>query len=98
MLPFRAPLPQPGEQLRWRHPRRALALGWFHVFGPGPFEFIDLVEDRGQDAPLTYLIRTEFGPKPVDAAWVGPISTLVGSKPVNGTHVDPTGAPRPGQK
>jgi hypothetical protein len=64
------PLPQPGQQLRWRHPRRAFALGWFNVFGPGPFEFLGVVDEPEPDAPLTFIIQTEFGVKAIDAVWV----------------------------
>jgi hypothetical protein len=92
MVPFREPLPQPGQALRWRHPRRALALGWFQVFGPGPFEFIELVEERGKEIPLTFLIQTEFGQKAIDAAWVGPVTIGPRSASTRGMQADSANA------
>jgi hypothetical protein len=66
------PLPWPGEQVRWRHPRLAFALGRFSAYGPGPFEVVAVVDRGGWDAPLALLVKTEFGEKEIDAAWLGP--------------------------
>jgi hypothetical protein len=66
------PLPRPGEQVRWRHPRLAFTLGRFSAYGPGPFEVVAVVDRGGRDAPLDLLVETEFGEKEIDAAWLGP--------------------------
>jgi len=71
--PFSEPPPQPGQEVRWRHPRRAFALGWFAVYGPGPFEFVGLVDPDDQETLRCYLIKTASGEKEIDARWVGPI-------------------------
>jgi hypothetical protein len=73
--PFPGTLPQPGEEVRWRHPRRALALGWFDVFGPGPFTLVGVLDRSDQDVPLAFVIQTEFGDKEIDAVWLGPASS-----------------------
>jgi CheY-like chemotaxis protein len=65
------PLPQPGEQVRWRHPRLAFARGRFSAYGPGPFEVVAVVRG-GPAAPLALLVRTEFGERAIDAVWLGP--------------------------
>jgi hypothetical protein len=70
---FPEPLPQPGQEVRWRHPRRALALGWFHAFGPGPFQFVGIVDQPDPDSPPAFIIKTESGEKEIDAHWVGPV-------------------------
>jgi hypothetical protein len=72
------PLPVPGQELRWRHPRRASALGWFHVYGPGPFPFLGVIERPGEETSQDFLIQTEFGAQVIDPHWVGP------SEPSNG--------------
>lgn len=64
-----AVLPRPGEQVRWRHPRMAFALGRFSAYGPGPFGMVAVVDRGGQDA---LLVNTEFGEREIDAAWLGP--------------------------
>ena len=61
---FPEPFPQIGQPLRWRHPRMAFALGWFHAYGPGPFEVVGLVGHA-------VLVKTELGVKPIDAVRVG---------------------------
>ena len=66
------PLPQPGEQVRWQHPRLAFALGRFYAYGPGPFEVVAVVDRGGRDAPAALLVKTEFGEREIDAVWVGP--------------------------
>jgi hypothetical protein len=58
--------------VRWRHPRLAFALGWFNVFGPGPFQVIGLHDGNDQDLPLSIVVETPFGDKPINARWVGP--------------------------
>lgn len=68
---FAEPLAQPGQVVRWRHPRRACALGLFNVFGPGPFEVVGVVDERDQDRPLAFIIQTQSGEKEINAAWVG---------------------------
>jgi hypothetical protein len=70
-VPLPGPLPRPGEQVRWRHPRLAWARGRFSAYGPGPFEVVAVVRG-GPDAPLALLVRTEFGERAIDAVWLGP--------------------------
>jgi hypothetical protein len=69
MISASAALPQPGEQVRWWHPRMAFALGRFSAYGPGPFEVVAVVDGGGRDA---LLVTTEFGEREIDAAWLGP--------------------------
>jgi hypothetical protein len=69
------PLPEPGQQVRWRHPRLALARGLFTALGPGPFTVIGLVGGGERGLPLAVLVRTEFGDQQIDAAWVGPTAS-----------------------
>jgi hypothetical protein len=69
---FPEPFPQIGQPLRWRHPRMAFALGWFHVYGPGPFEVAAVLDRPEQGLPLALLVNTECGPREIDAAWLGP--------------------------
>jgi hypothetical protein len=66
------PPPLPGQQVRWRHPWRAFALGRFHVYGPGPFEVLAVIDQGGLGPPLALVVQTEFGPREIDAAWLGP--------------------------
>jgi hypothetical protein len=68
---FPEPLPQPGEVVRWRHPRLAFALGWFNAFGPGPFEVVGILDSDDLGPPLSVLVKTPFGDEPIDARWVG---------------------------
>jgi hypothetical protein len=65
------PLPEPGQLVRWRHPRLAFARGLFNAFGPGPFTVISLVGGGDRGLPLAVLVRTESGDRQIDAAWVG---------------------------
>jgi hypothetical protein len=65
------PLPQPGQPARWRHPRRALALGRFNAFGPGPFEVLEVRDRRAEGGTLALLVRTDSGEKEIDAEWLG---------------------------
>jgi hypothetical protein len=67
-----AVLPRPGEQVRWRHPRLAFALGRFSAYGPGPFQVVAVVDRGGRDAPLALLVQTELGEREIDAVWLGP--------------------------
>jgi hypothetical protein len=62
-----------GQEVRWRHPRRALALGWFHVIGPGPFEVIAVLDRRERGLPLSLLIRTPSGNQEVEAVLLAPV-------------------------
>jgi hypothetical protein len=64
--------PPPGQEVRWHHPRLALALGRFHTYGPGPFEVVAVGVRGSSGAPLTLVIKTAFGEREIDAAWVGP--------------------------
>jgi hypothetical protein len=41
------------------------------VYGPGPFEVLAVLDRRALDLPLALLIKTEFGPREIDAVWVG---------------------------
>jgi hypothetical protein len=66
------PPPQAGQEVRWRHPRRAFALGRFHAYGPGPFEVLAVVGRGGVGPPPALVIQTDLGPKEIDAAWLGP--------------------------
>ncbi len=69
-----APLPephaQPGQQVRWRHPRLAMARGWFSVYGPGPFEVVRLVPEDAR-FPTAYLVKTPAGLQQLSVWWVG---------------------------
>jgi hypothetical protein len=62
---------QPGDWVRWRHPRLALARGWFNAYGPGPFEVMALLPSPERALPVAYLVRTAAGEHLLDAAWVG---------------------------
>jgi hypothetical protein len=62
---------QPGDWVRWYHPRLALARGWFTLFGPGPFEVVGVLPAPDRERPLAYLLRTASGERLVEAAWVG---------------------------
>jgi hypothetical protein len=64
------PLPSPGQQVRWRHPRLACALGRFNAFGPGPFEVIG-ARERGAQGGTVLVVQTESGAREIDAAWLG---------------------------
>jgi hypothetical protein len=46
-------------------------LGRFHLYGPGPFEVLAVLGGRDRDLPLTLLVNTEFGPREIEAAWLG---------------------------
>jgi hypothetical protein len=48
----------------------ARALGRFDAYGPGPFEVV-AVQGGGPHAPTSLIINTEFGPKVIDAVWLG---------------------------
>ncbi len=72
-------LPEPGQLVRWRHPRLAFARGLFTAFGPGPFTVVGRVGGGDRGLPLAVLVRTEFGDRQIDAAWVGP--TAPGREP-----------------
>jgi hypothetical protein len=63
--PSTTPVAQPGQWVRWCHPRLAIARGWFNAFGPGPFEVVSVRDGF-------YLIRTPQGERPINALWVGP--------------------------
>ena len=65
------PLTQPGEQVRWRHPRMAFALGRFSAYGPGPFEVVAVIDRGGREGTLALLVRTQFGEREIDAVWLG---------------------------
>ena len=62
---------RPGPRLRWRHPRRAFALGLFNAYGPGPFEFIRYLAGPEPDSSSAVLIQTEFGEREINPLWVG---------------------------
>jgi hypothetical protein len=89
--PSPEPLPQPGQVVRWQHPRLACALGRFSMFGPGPFEIVAIGRGRGQHALVTYLVRTPEGPREIDAAWLGLAATTCGET----TSVAPNASPAP---
>jgi hypothetical protein len=64
-----AVLPQPGQQVRWRHPRLAFAFHWFDLYGPGPFEVVDVLD---LDGVRFLVIRTESGErKEIEAVLLG---------------------------
>lgn len=64
---------EPGEQVRWRHPRLAIARGWLQAYGPGPFEVVALMTALN---PPAYLVRTERGEHIVNVQWLGPAGTI----------------------
>ena len=68
---FLSSCPQPGQRLRWRHPRRAFALGLFNAYGPGPFEVLDFLAEPEQGLSRAVLIKTEFGEREINPLWVG---------------------------
>jgi hypothetical protein len=74
MQPVPSPLPSahPGQWVRWRHPRLAIARGWFHVFGPGPFEVLRVLGGTNGAPAMSYVIRTPLGERTISALWVGP--------------------------
>ena len=72
------PLPQPGQQVRWRHPRLALALGRFDAYGPGPFEVIGVIYRGEQGGTRLLVVSAESGVKEIDAAWLGPVTPAPG--------------------
>jgi hypothetical protein len=72
---FPGPLPLPGQQVRWRHPRLALALGRFNAFGPGPFEVLEVIDRRDQGGALLLLVRSSAGVREIPAVWLGPVVT-----------------------
>jgi hypothetical protein len=67
------PQPQPGDVVAWRHPRMACALGRFHAYGPGPFEVVFVFYQEGRSSPSFLLVRTPFGERKIEAAWLGPL-------------------------
>jgi hypothetical protein len=69
------PEPQvmPGDWVRWRHPRLALARGWFQDYGPGPFEVVLVLPHRDRNVPRAYLVKTPHGERQLSALWVGPV-------------------------
>jgi hypothetical protein len=69
MRPYLFPAARPGQLVRWRHPRRACALGLFDWLGPGPFEVVAVAERAGG---LRLLVQAETGLKDVPSAWLGP--------------------------
>lgn len=65
------PVPRPGQQVRWRHPRMACALGRFEAFGPGPFEVVGVVASAHTGLPVALVVRAAEGEMVIDAAWLG---------------------------
>ncbi len=63
--------PRSGRQFRWRHPRRAFALGLFDAYGPGPFEVVGTTRGELLHGELLLVVKTEGGEKEVEAACLG---------------------------
>jgi hypothetical protein len=63
-------LPRPGQQVRWRDPRHAFALGWAYALGQGPFVVIATVDRSGQGLPTGILLGTSLGPREINEVWL----------------------------
>ena len=66
------PVAQPGQWVRWRHPRLALARGWFNAYGPGPFQVVRFGGGNNGTGAVTYIVQTALGERPLSSLWVGP--------------------------
>jgi hypothetical protein len=60
----------PGSFVRWRHARRAAALGFFQEYGPGPFEVVTVNQPEVGLPPVSFVVRTEAGLKEIAAEWL----------------------------
>jgi hypothetical protein len=64
------PLPSPGQQVRWRDWRHALAVGWLHAIGPGPFVVVRVVDKSALGIPPAAVVRTSSGEREINLVWL----------------------------
>jgi len=69
----RAALPRPGQQVRWRQPEHAHALGWAATLGTGPFEVVGVVDKSEQGIPPAVIIKTQLGEREINSVWLVPL-------------------------
>src|SRR3954451_2909484 len=63
-------LPRPGQQVRWRQPWHANAIGWADAYGPGPFEVVRVVDKAEQGLPAGGVLKTGLGEREINAVWL----------------------------
>jgi hypothetical protein len=65
-------LPRPGQQVRWRQPEHAHALGWQDAYGPGPFEVVRVVDKADLGIPAGVVVKTDLGEREINEVWLAP--------------------------
>ena len=67
-------LPRPGQQVRWRQPRHANAIGWLDAYGPGPFEVVGVVDKSEQALPAGVIVKTDLGEREINTVWLAAVN------------------------
>jgi len=63
-------LAQPGQKVRWRNLGQARAWGWEAVFGPGPFEVVQIVDHSKHGLAKGLVLPTLVGKHEVPEVWL----------------------------
>jgi hypothetical protein len=89
-IPARMPkLPQPGQSVCWRDPRRARARCWETIFGAGPFEVARTLDKSDKGSAAGLVVRTLMGEREISEIWQAPAdrSWAIDEYPSGGTRL-----------